>query len=179
MSSLPPPPPESHPQTDLSMPIKHDPVQASCTLDDDPDNVDPSIPTHAQPQPRRPPFGLGEHIMNVRNDPSFLSLSTPDSVDSPIVPQLPPRSPFRPPPAGLRAPGTPILEGEFEFMSLSPPPRRGSKQLSVTLVQTEKGATTGAELPAVSEMESSSNPEESGLSALSRASVVSLGFISR
>lgn len=179
--SIPSPPmqsqiePQCQHQTPIHVPALHTQAQAN-TLDVDNDNDnDPSIPSHDQPEPRRAPFGLGEHIMNIRNDPSFLSLSTPDS---PTIPRPPPRSPFRPGPTGPTIPGTPMLEGEFEFMSLSPPPpRRGSKQLSVSVVHTEKGA--GSELPAVSEAESS-NLEGSMLAALAaRASVVSLGFITR
>ncbi|KAL4073256.1 hypothetical protein V8B97DRAFT_206892 [Scleroderma yunnanense] len=161
-------------QTQTQVPV-HAPVPhaRTSTLDFIGDEKDPSMmPSHAQPQPRRPPFGLGEHIMNFQNDPSFLSLSTPDS---PTIPRPPPRSPFRPLPIFSASPGTPMLEGDFEFMSLSPPPRRGSKQLSVTIANTEKGA--GSDLPVVSETEPS-NLETYTHEALSaHGSVVSLGFI--
>ena len=166
-------PPRQH-HTPIHVPASH--TQAiTLDFDNDDDDNDPSIPSHDQPEPRRPPFGLGEHIMNIRNDPSFLSLSTPDS---PTIPRPPPRSPFRPGPIGSTTPGTPIFEGEFEFMSLSPPPpRRGSKQLSVTVVHTERGA--GSDLPAVSETESSNLEGSTPAALAARASVVSLGFITR
>ncbi|KAI6122473.1 hypothetical protein EDD16DRAFT_1571066 [Pisolithus croceorrhizus] len=139
-------------------------------FDDNDDDDDPRTPSHVQPS--RPHFGLGEHIMDI-NDPSFLSL-TP--IESPTVPHPPPRSPFRPLPAGSVNPGTPMIEGEFEFMALSPPPRRGSKQISVTAVQPEKSSES--EIPALTKTAVSPNPDANTLAALSaRGSVVSLGYI--
>ncbi|KAI6044826.1 hypothetical protein EDC04DRAFT_2639947 [Pisolithus marmoratus] len=75
-------------------------------LDDD-DDDDPRTPSHAQPS--RPPFGLGEHIMDV-NDPSFLSL-TP--IESPAVPNPSLRSLFRSLPSCSGNPGSPMIEGEY------------------------------------------------------------------
>lgn len=139
-------------------------VTSTLDLDDDDDDDDPRTPSHAQPS--RPPFGLGEHIMDI-NDPSFLSL-TP--IESPTAPS---RNPFRPLPTCPGRPGTPMTEGEFEFMALSPPPpRRGSKQISVTVVQPEKSPQS--ELPPFG----ATSPEANTLAAaLARGSVVSLGYI--
>ncbi|KAI5986128.1 hypothetical protein EDD15DRAFT_1595211 [Pisolithus albus] len=138
-------------------------------LDDDDDDDDPRTPSHVQPS--RPPFGLGEHIMDI-NDPSFLSL-TP--IESPTAPHLPLRSPFRPLPAGGPvSPGTPMIEGEFEFMALSPPPpRRGSKHISVSVAQPEKSSES--EPPTFTKTAVSPNPEVNTLAG--RGSVVSLGYI--
>ncbi|KAG6337314.1 hypothetical protein ID866_1776 [Astraeus odoratus] len=153
-------------QSQAHVPPPHAQV-STLDLDDD----DPSTPSHAQAP--RPTFGIGEHIMDIRDDPNFLSLSVPDS---PTVPRPPPRSPFRPLPMYSTGLGSPVPEGDFEFMSLSPPPpRRGSRQISVMVVQPEKDPES--DLPAFSETVSP-NPDPNGLAALSaRGSVVSLGFI--
>lgn len=142
------------------------PIQVS-TLDLSDDNDD-DLPTPCFTSPQ--PFGLGEHIMTMQNDPSFLQLSSPITS---TVPKPPPRSPFRSTSmssgtmSGLR---TPPLEPDCDFVALSPPPpRRGSKSRVVTVTRPEKreGDWTG-----------SAQQEESKLVALSqRGSVISLGFV--
>ncbi|KAI6014841.1 hypothetical protein BKA83DRAFT_4345290, partial [Pisolithus microcarpus] len=119
-------------------------------FDDDDDDDDPRTPSHVQPS--RPPFGLAS-----------LSL-TP--IESPTAPHLPPRSPFRPLSAGGPVnPGTPMIEGEFEFMALSPPPpRRGSKHISVSVAQPEKSSES--ELPAFTKTAVSPNPQVNTLAGV-------------
>lgn len=150
------------------------PVQSSSSLapsiqvstldlsDDNDNDDDPPTPHFPSPQP----FGLGEHIMTIQNDTSFLQLSSPVT---PTIPKVPPRSPFRPlsPPSdtmnGLR---TPSLEADCDFVALSPPPPRRGSRPHVSIVTRP-------------EMEQSpAQREESKLVALSqRGSVVSLGFV--
>ncbi|KAF8843413.1 hypothetical protein BDN67DRAFT_196885 [Paxillus ammoniavirescens] len=152
------------------------PTQVS-TLDlgDDNEN-DPPTPPYVHV--RSPPmFALGEHITTMQNDPSFLHLSSP--VMS-TIPKLPPRSPFRPPPPSsytLNGRSTPTFEPDCDFVALSPPPpRRGSKQIAVMVVQPER---LESELPDFSDTVSV-YPEDDMFAALSqRGSVVSLGFITR
>ncbi|KIJ17723.1 hypothetical protein PAXINDRAFT_97940 [Paxillus involutus ATCC 200175] len=153
------------------------PTQVS-TLDlgDDNEN-DPPTPPYVHV--RSPPmFGLGEHITTMQNDPSFLHLSSP--VMS-TTPKLPPRSPFRPPPPSsctlINGRGTSTFEPDCDFVALSPPPpRRGSKQIAVMVVQPER---LESELPDFSDTVSV-YPEDDMFAALSqRGSVVSLGFITR
>ncbi|KIJ64496.1 hypothetical protein HYDPIDRAFT_187848 [Hydnomerulius pinastri MD-312] len=139
-------------------------------LDDDNENDPPITPSHVH-VPSHQPFGLGEHITTMQNDPSFLQLPTPTT---PNLPKPPPRSPFRPPPPssnGLSAPPGP----DRDFVALSPPPpRRASKQIAVMVAQPEK---LESELPDFSDT-GSVYPEENMLAALSaRGSVVSLGFV--
>jgi len=142
------------------------PIQVS-TLDLSDDNDD-DLPTPCFTSP--PPFGLGEHIMTIQNDPSFLQLSSPIT---PAVLKPPPRSPFRSTSmssttmSGLR---TPPLEPDCDFVALSPPPpRRGSKSRVVTATRPEKREV---------ERSGPVQHEESKLVALSqRGSVISLGFV--
>ncbi|KAA1469772.1 hypothetical protein DENSPDRAFT_928377 [Dentipellis sp. KUC8613] len=81
----------------------------------------------AAAQASTPSTPIGERITNMQNDPNFLLLATPitptQPIDIPVPPQLPPRSPFRPPPPE-RSPQ------DHEMTSLSPPPRRGSRQIA-------------------------------------------------
>lgn len=112
------------------------PAQVS-TLDLSDDNDDDDLPTPSFQSHQ--PFGLGEHIIMMQNEPSFLQLSTPVT---PTAPKPSPRSPFRPTPplsstmGGLR---TPPLEPDRDFIALSPPPlRRGSKPHIVTVRRPEK-----------------------------------------
>ncbi|KIK95052.1 hypothetical protein PAXRUDRAFT_409652 [Paxillus rubicundulus Ve08.2h10] len=152
------------------------PTQAS-TLDLSDDNEnDLSMPSYAHV--RSPPiFGLGEHITTMQNDPSFLQLSSPAMS---TIPKLPPRSPFRPSPPSsctINGRGTPTFEPDGDFVALSPPPpRRGSKQIAVVVVQPER---LESEFPDFSDSVSV-YPEDDMFAALSqRGSVVSLGFITR
>lgn len=135
-------------------------IQVS-TLDLSDDNDD-DLPT-----PCYPSFGLGEHIMTIQNDPSFLQLSSPTTS---TVPKPPPRSPLRsmsPTSSTMNGFRTPPLEPGCDFVALSPPPpRRGSKP-RVVRPETLDVERSG-----------SAQPEESKLVALSqRGSVVSLGFV--
>ncbi|KAH7910820.1 hypothetical protein BJ138DRAFT_1101546 [Hygrophoropsis aurantiaca] len=61
---------------------------------------------------------IGEPITTMQNDPNFLQLSSPLT---PTIPKPPPRNPNRP----LRPESLPTAP---EIISLSPPPRRGSRQ---------------------------------------------------
>ncbi|KAL1950776.1 hypothetical protein VTO73DRAFT_5900 [Trametes versicolor] len=70
-----------------------------------------------------PPTPIGEPIITFQNDPSFfLMLSTPPQ--TPLSPTLDMRTRVLPPPPEQ----SPDMRG---ITSLSPPPRRGSKQISV------------------------------------------------
>jgi hypothetical protein len=141
-------------------------IQVS-TLDLSDDNDDdPPTPHYPSPQP----FGLGEHIMTIQNDPSFLQLSSPITS---TVPKPPPRSPLRsmlPTSSMMNGFRTSPLEPDCDFVALSPPPpRRGSKPRVVTVTRPETLEV---------ERSGSAEPEESKLVALSqRGSVVSLGFV--
>ncbi|KAF9221004.1 hypothetical protein BS17DRAFT_786340 [Gyrodon lividus] len=135
---------------------------------------DPPTRSHGHVQ-SSPPYGLGEHITTMQNDPSFLE---PPSPVTPTIPKPPPRSPFRPPPPSsgtISGMNTLTLERDCDFVALSPPPpRRGSKHMTVVVVQPDK---LESELPEFSDTVSV-YPEENMLTALSqRGSVVSLGFI--
>ncbi|KAF8555740.1 hypothetical protein OG21DRAFT_822840 [Imleria badia] len=132
-------------------------IQVS-TLDLSDDNDDdPSTPHFSSPHP----FGLGEHIMTIQNDTSFLQLSSPIAS---TIPKPPPRSPFQP-----ISPSS-ELEPDCDFVALSPPPpRRGSKPYVSTMTRPENLEV---------ERSGSAQREESKLVALSqRGSVVSLGFV--
>ncbi|KAF8442979.1 hypothetical protein L210DRAFT_3534565 [Boletus edulis BED1] len=127
-------------------------IQVS-TLDLNDDNDDdPPTPCFATPRS----FGLGEHIMTIQTDPSFLQLSSPIT---PTTPKPPPRSPF--------GPISPPLEADCDFVALSPPPPR-------------KACKSHGARPEIFDIEQSAfeEREESKLVALSqRGSVVSLGFV--
>ncbi|KAH7922029.1 hypothetical protein BV22DRAFT_1037933 [Leucogyrophana mollusca] len=104
----------------------------------------------ASPVPGTP---IGEPITTMQNDPSFLQLATPIT---PTVPKPPPRNPNRPaPPEQL--PSAP------EITSLSPPPRRGSRQLVANDRLQDK-------------TESESQEGSKFVSLSQHGSVISLGF---
>ncbi|EGN98409.1 hypothetical protein SERLA73DRAFT_161195 [Serpula lacrymans var. lacrymans S7.3] len=118
----------------------------------------PSIPSmiDAYSPPSTP---IGERITTMQNDPSFLQLVTPVS---PSIPKLPPRNPNRPSISEC-------LPSSPEIMSLSPPPRRGSRQMSEKIPNQDKGE---------SETQSSESSGENKLATLSqRGSVISLGIV--
>ena len=141
-------------------------VQIS-TLDLSDDNDDdPPTPYFRSPQP----FGLGEHITTLQNDPSFLQLDTPVT---PTIPKPPPRSPCRPMASSSSTMSDlriPRFEPARDFVALSPPPpRKGSKPHIATVTRPEKLEV---------ESSGSAEQEESKLVALSQSgSVVSLGFV--
>ncbi|KAG6918330.1 hypothetical protein DXG01_015189 [Tephrocybe rancida] len=106
-------------------------------------------PSSASP----PPTPIAEKITMYQNDPSFLQIYTP------VIPHLPP-------PRALPVPP----ESHPEIISLSPPPRRGSKQISVIGSDTD---------PLAVEEDKSPLDGERRLMSLSRpGSVVSLGILS-
>lgn len=143
-------------QTSSSIPS----IQVS-TLDLSDDNDDdPATPYY----PPSHSFGLGEHIMTMQNDPSFLQLSSPIT---PTLPKGPPR-PISPTLGAMNGLTISPFEPDCDFVALSPPPpRKGSKPSVVTMTRPEKF-----------DEERSAQREESGLVALSqRGSVVSLGFV--
>ncbi|KAF5382455.1 hypothetical protein D9615_003001 [Tricholomella constricta] len=111
----------------------------------------------ASPIPLSPPATpIAEKITLYQNDPSFLQLHTP------VTPHLPPPRALPTPP-----------ELYPEVTSLSPPPRRGSKQISIV--------GSDVESPVVEEDQKLSveGPGEHRLISLSRpGSVVSLGIMS-
>ncbi|CDO70867.1 hypothetical protein BN946_scf184801.g60 [Trametes cinnabarina] len=71
-----------------------------------------------------PPTPIGEPIISFQNDPSFL-ITTSTPPETPLSPSLPiPSRAMVPPPPEQ----SPEMRG---ITSLSPPPRRGSKQITV------------------------------------------------
>ena len=114
------------------------------------------------PQPYTPPSTpIGERITQYQNDPGFLQSSqspiTPTLCDSKAVRRLP-----CPPDENLIFP---------ELTSLSPPPRRGSRQLSVD--------KTADDMQSTLEVKTSVAPGDDKLISLSRhGSVISLGIVS-
>lgn len=134
------------------------------TLDLSDDNDEDDLPTPSFQSSQL--FGLGEHIMTMQNDPSFLQLASPIT---PTTPKPLSRSHLRsiPPMSG---PGTSPFEPDLDFVALSPPPpRRGSKPHVVAVRRPEKleGGRSG-----------SAHREESKLLTPSqRGSMVSLGFV--
>lgn len=138
-------------------------VQVS-TLDLSDDNDDDLPAPYFQPPQ---PFGLGEHIITLQDDPSFLQLENPATL---TIPKPPPRSPYRPlPPSsttmgGLRIPAP---EPDRDFVALSPPPRPRGFKSHMTRPEKLEAERSG-----------SVEQEENKLVALSqRGSVVSLGFV--
>ncbi|KAG6836680.1 hypothetical protein H0H93_004970 [Arthromyces matolae] len=102
-----------------------------------------------------PPTPIAEKIMPYQDDPSFLQITTP------VIPH-------RPPPRAL--PTLPDHSEHLEIISLSPPPRRGSKQISVIDSDSD---------PLAIEEDKPPLDGERRLMSLSRpGSVVSLGFVS-
>ncbi|KAJ7696036.1 hypothetical protein B0H17DRAFT_1054670 [Mycena rosella] len=140
----------------------------------------PSTPTTAAPVPLpasasaslcAPPYGtppptpLGEKIIqfHTQNDPSFLQLS---AASTPVL---------RP------APALPAEESEYaEIVSLSPPPRRSSRQISIKdgeRAPTPEPEPEPAPLPRDQEKEGA-GPGPGKLFSLSRhGSVMSLGIV--
>ncbi|GLB38257.1 hypothetical protein LshimejAT787_0501220 [Lyophyllum shimeji] len=106
------------------------------------------------PVPLSPPATpIAEKITLYQNDPSFLQIHTP------VTPHLPlPRARPVPP--------------ESEVISLSPPPRRGSKQISVV------GSDVDLESPAAEDGKSAVEGEHRLMSLSRPGSVISLGFVS-
>ena len=121
---LPPPPAPSSPR--LTSSFKH---RLRIRSAPSPPPLTPSADAHFVPVSNAyspPATPIAERITTMQNDPNFLLLATPVTPTSaaplPLPPQLPPRSPFRPPPPERSPPGP-------EMTSLSPPPRRGSRQI--------------------------------------------------
>ncbi|KAG6856534.1 hypothetical protein H0H87_003459 [Tephrocybe sp. NHM501043] len=111
------------------------------------------LPTITPTSTSPPATPIAEKITLYQNDPSFLQINTP------VIPHLlPPRALPVPP------------EPHPEIMSLSPPPRRGSKQISVIGSDADLLAVEDDKLPLDGERR---------LMSLSRpGSVVSLGIVS-
>ncbi|EIW80926.1 hypothetical protein CONPUDRAFT_165167 [Coniophora puteana RWD-64-598 SS2] len=125
----------------------------------------PPTPGPYDPEPQSPSPSIGERITNMQNDPNFLQMLTPTIPSATPPPAVPPRSPNRPSLLPERLSSSP------EITSLSPPPRRGSRQISVI----EKPADKGQPAP----VDASDVGGESKLTGLSKGgSVVSLGFVS-
>lgn len=113
--------------------------------------IPPTLPFATSP----PTTPIAEKITQYQNDPSFLQLYTP------VVPSVPlPPRPRTPPPEQLS-----------ELTSLSPPPRRGSKQYFTLEMETEgpKG---------VPEEKAYVEGEHKPLSLSRPGSVISLGIVS-
>ncbi|KAG6841714.1 hypothetical protein C0991_007986 [Blastosporella zonata] len=109
------------------------------------------LPTAASISISPPATPIAEKITLYQNDPSFLQINTP------VIPHLPP-------PRALPVPPEPA-----EIMSLSPPPRRGSKQISVI----------DSDVDPPAEEDKPQLDGERRLMSLSRpGSVVSLGIVS-
>lgn len=139
-------------------------VQVS-TLDLSDDNDDDDLPTPCYQSSQ--PFGLGEHIMTMQNEPSFLQLSTPVT---PTAPGPRPRSPSQLTPVlSSTISGLPPLEPGRDFVALSPPPpRRGCRPHMITVRQPEKFEVEGS---------GTAQREENRLVKHSTGSVVSLDFV--
>jgi hypothetical protein len=103
-----------------------------------------SFSTHAASRARSstvtgspPPTPIGEKIMNLQSDPSFLLFYSPTTPTLPRPtepPPIPPRSDARPPPVRNhefdRPPPPESHNSSPQMTSLSPPPRRMSAQIS-------------------------------------------------
>lgn len=154
---LPPPPSQSSPPVS-----RHTSIKQRLRILSAPSPSAPA-PTTSLPPPPTPPFPvtptiaslppppatpIGEKITHMQDDPSFLQLLTP------VTPSLP-----IPKPRNLSSP----IEQYPEVTSLSPPPRRGSKQISITESTTDTSKV---------------EPENSLLSLSRRGSVISLGLVS-
>ncbi|KAI0700026.1 hypothetical protein C8T65DRAFT_742235 [Cerioporus squamosus] len=103
-----------------------------------PSNPLPNLPLNNPPSPAPssinpyslPPTPIGEPITTFQNDPSFLIVS-PSPPQSPMSAVQPPIvSPLLPPPPEQ----SPEMHG---ITSLSPPPRRGSRQISVLQMESD------------------------------------------
>ncbi|KAJ6619538.1 hypothetical protein B0H10DRAFT_2026164 [Mycena sp. CBHHK59/15] len=135
----------------------------------------PAAPTppHTPPPPHTP---IGEKIIefHTQNDPSFLQLAGPPSASGPSTPVLRALPPLDPAPA-------PVSE-YAELAPLSPPPRRGSRQISIKEAPEPERAPSPEPEPRV-ELQHDREAEGAGpgpgkLFSLSRhGSVISLGIV--
>ncbi|KAJ7758535.1 hypothetical protein DFH07DRAFT_1024515 [Mycena maculata] len=127
----------------------------------------PPVDASVNVTPPPPGTPIGEKIIqwHTQNDPSFLQLGAgpPSAASTPVLRSLP-ALPADPPP--------PASEGEYaEIVSLSPPPRRGSRQISI------KDAPTPTRTP-TPEPEPEPHAPPGKLFSLSRhGSVISLGIV--
>ncbi|KDQ62563.1 hypothetical protein JAAARDRAFT_189864 [Jaapia argillacea MUCL 33604] len=83
---------------------------------------DSPLPSPPLPLPPQPSTPIGEPITTLQNDPNFLLLATP------VTPTM-----MIPPPRNPNRPLIPDRSSEYpELTSLSPPPRRGSRQIAIS-----------------------------------------------
>ncbi|KAF8073858.1 hypothetical protein FPV67DRAFT_1666607 [Lyophyllum atratum] len=110
----------------------------------------PTKATSPAPNISPPSTPIAEKITLYQNDPSFLQLHTP------VTPHFPPPRALPTPP-------------EMEITSLSPPPRRGSKQISIV--------GSDVESPAAEEQKPGAEREHRLMSLSRPGSVISLGIV--